>query len=224
MKLEGFYIDSFSIVISAKQNNPTILNPDFLKINKIVPEKMKLTETVTTPIFSMAKYSLLESGEKDREGDITITVEPEKLQLLESCGGEFWDKYISLGVVKEYITTLEHVQYTGLGINWQAFFEQSDPDKWLSERFIKDGNWRTDKNKVRAVSIKLAFDIEDATCFISLDQIKFKETPGIGIDINFHHSPKDERFEIDKLKTLIDRWPLLQKNLISSLKRLFNRE
>src|SRR4030066_2170205 len=112
MKLEGFYIDSFSIVISAKQNNPTILNPDFLRINKIVPEKMKLTETVTTPIFSMAKYSLLESGEKDREGDNTITVEPEKLQLLESCGGVFWDKYISLGVVKEYITTLEHVQYT----------------------------------------------------------------------------------------------------------------
>ncbi len=41
----NFAIGNFTIVVVAADHNPSILNPDFLRINDIVPSDFKVIET-----------------------------------------------------------------------------------------------------------------------------------------------------------------------------------
>lgn len=63
---------SFSVVVIANDHNPTILNPDFLRTNNIIPSDYAVKNTVTTPPFSTVEY----------ENGITISVEIDKLQVI----------------------------------------------------------------------------------------------------------------------------------------------
>ncbi len=38
--MQAFQIAELSVVVIAKNHNPTVLNPDFLKLNNIVPEAL----------------------------------------------------------------------------------------------------------------------------------------------------------------------------------------
>lgn len=70
----------FSVVVVANDHNPTILNPDFLERQQIVPQTWgwKVADpAITTPPFAMVVY---DSG-------VTVSVEPNKLQIPTSLSG-----------------------------------------------------------------------------------------------------------------------------------------
>ena len=198
--MESFLYNA-SIVVLANENNPTILNPDFLKIQKIVPEDWEVSDDpITTPPFSSVKYS----------NGYTIIVENDKVQFAQD--GESIDAPSTRlpEISQNYLTVLPHVKYSALGLNFRIAITADDPKGLIVDLFIKDGPWNTPKNRLDVAGLKFIYEENDAKYLYSFDpgRIKPKQSSDaknvILCTVNVHRDLNtDDPGAIDKLKKLI---------------------
>src|SRR5688572_20388198 len=97
-----------AVVVTADAHNPSILHPAFLTAQNVVPAKWEPGEPpLCTPAVSVVKY---------RNG-ITFTVEAAKLQVANARPPEEPERDPVFPLAANYVRTLPHVKYTGVGIN-----------------------------------------------------------------------------------------------------------
>ena len=200
-----FGLHSVSVVVTAEFHNPSILNPDFLRIREIVPEDWAVAETLTTPPVSVVKY---------KDG-IDWTVDQSRLTVTERSGPAFNDTYRVHQLAVAYLRQLPYVPYRSLGLNCQVAAPQADPQRWLIERF--GASWLHHERMVREMRPKFALDAGDNVCHISL-----VDAPNSGgrivADCNVHHQGPLNAHE---LCAAIERWPERQTFIVGALATLF---
>ena len=206
---ENFQLATFSVVVVGSNHNPTLLNPDFLRINKIVPIDQEVTKTITTPPVAIVEYK---SG-------LSITVEMEKLQVLQAVLGKL-ESSISIvpDVAMSYIRTLPHVPYTAVGINWIGHVLVKNPETWVRDRFITDGPWKGKELALAGAGVRLIYPLNGGVrCNLSLEpgQSKVKEDAGpepvLIVNANYHHDiPKD--LDIEGICAIIAKWQEREKH------------
>lgn len=151
-----------SIVLLAEYHNPSLVNPDFLRLNEIVPESWSWNiqgEPFTTPPIASATY---DSG-------VGITVEPNKLQV--NVDGVHPHETKIVDIAKAYVHTLHHIRYTALGFNFRYYHPLDTVDSYLKDRFLKPGPWDSGELPLQSLGLtfvyqfdsKLTFSIEGAT-------------------------------------------------------------
>ena len=209
----------FSVVVVGKAHNPTILNPDFLALQRIVPEDWKVVQTITTPPLSMVRY----------ENGISITVESEKLQLVDLGAGENPVQSEASVIASHYVRTLPHVRYTAVGTNFQSVAETSSPEIALKNRFLKSGPWDSDAHPVEAVGIRLVYPFSSGRLVLSFDAGEAKGEDAeageakrvIITNANFHREcegyPSDHQV-LEHLGHVADDWSMYQTLLSDALK------
>jgi hypothetical protein len=199
---EGFNVDrnrefrlkTFSIVIVAKNHNPTLLNPDFLRANKIVAEDKKVIETLTTPPVSIVKY----------EDGLSITLESEKFQVQQPAHDEFKEDWESPQVAIAFVRTLPHVAYKGVGLNWIGIWPHENPREWLKERFVASGPWSNEDFRLNSVGIRFTYALTgESRCNLSLDAGDAKDSignkePCITVSANYHHDLGPEIADVER--------------------------
>ena len=206
---------SFSIVLAAENNNPTILNPDFLVRNKIIPEDWLIdqnTPVLTTPVFSQCSFL---SG-------ISFRLEPERLTIrdLAPGGGTFPVPEIAI----KYINTIPHVRYSAIGINFEKIlvFNNSDEAKsFQKQKFLKDGPWDMG-GSLSEFSSKFVYSLSDSQCNITFSSPLKLKVKSLGeepkdmliLAANFHRDFKSIQ-EHDQRNTqiikVISDWELDKK-------------
>ena len=185
-----------SIVVVANDHNPTILNPDFLIIQGIVPSDWgwKLASPpLTTPPLSQVKY---DSG-------VSITVESNKLQVSDERSSSVAESRIA-GIVTKYVENLPHVRYISVGNNFAQFIDLEEPSNYIHRRFIKSGSWERD---LISASLKLAYPLSGGRLVLSIDGAKRVEVVGdksVQIDgllatANFHRTVESGRAPKDQI-------------------------
>lgn len=148
------HLIQFSVVVVGKTHNPSILNPDFLRENKIVPKEWgwEVSETVTTPPFAIVRYA----------NGCSVTVEQQKLQVTDLSVDTDPTSSRAGAIAAAYVQTLPHVRYTSGGINFQSIVETDEPEAYLRERFIKDGPWKEYALPLTAAGIRMVYPLKDA--------------------------------------------------------------
>ena len=129
--LSKFKLNQSSIVILAENNNPSILNPDFLKHNNIIPSDSPIKDVLCTPPFAQVSF----------DNNYVISVDLDKLQFLDNDPKRIPAESKIAIMAASYISTLRFVQYRALGINFVGYYEFSDeklPLEYLTSRFLKD--------------------------------------------------------------------------------------
>lgn len=201
----GVRLHDVSVVVTAEFHNPSILNPDFLRIRGIVPQDWIVAETLTTPPVSVVKYG----------NGIAWTVEQSRLTVTERCGPTFGDHYKSHDLVNAYLRALPHVPYRGLGLNCRLSVSRPDPRRWLVERFA--AGWVRDDPKVRGMRPAFALDAGDAVCNVTFREATGEDGPCVAAECNLHHEgPSD----VDDLQAAISRWPERRQFIDSTLRSL----
>lgn len=151
----------FSGVVVGDDHNPTILNPDFLSKEGIVPNawKWEVKDTFTTPAFAMVQYI----------NGVGITVEPNKLQVTDPnmVDGPGTSKVTA--IISAYVQTLRHVRYTAVGNNFQSVIQVESPNKYLKTRFLKEGPWNTSARTLDALGVRLIYPLEKGRLTLSID-------------------------------------------------------
>ncbi|MFO7906801.1 MAG: hypothetical protein R6U98_29365 [Pirellulaceae bacterium] len=186
-------------VVLGQAHNPTILNPDFLATQGVVPPEWRweVAETVTTPPFALVRY----------QNEVTITVEPNKIQVTDpntTKSGHEQNKAATIALA--YVKILPHVNYTAVGINFHAFCEKADPAEYLKNRFLRQGPWDSEAHGLDAVGFRLVYWLaEDCRTTLSIDvgEVKPEQASeaksAILVTANFHrkcsHRPGTEDVE-----------------------------
>jgi hypothetical protein len=198
-----------SVVVAGAVHNPSILNPDFLELRGIVPKEWnweRASGSITTPPFALVRF----------KNGVAITVEHEKLQVVDdSCDNPRDTK--SAYIAMQYVKTLPHVHFTGVGINFQTAMQVQDPPQFIKERFLKTGAWDTPERSAKAVGLRFVYPEDSGKVLISVDPGESGESTDpksprsqvAVVNANFHvdcpEYPSDE-FVIQALGRLDERW------------------
>lgn len=209
-----YWLHFVNVVVTAEFHNPSILNPAFLVSQKIVPPEWIVTESITTPPVSIVRYS---------EGKgIHWVVDQSTLAVTEVCESPFQNHYVVYELVKAYLDNLPHVSYRSLGLNWTVSMECTDPENWITERFLKPGSWIGSESKLLGMLPKFTLDADGATCGLVLRTGNVKRNVGedkkaVTVDCNVHH---EGPLDVDGLRDAIERWRERQDFVMVTLDKL----
>ena len=109
----NYRLHAVTVVITAASHNPSMLNPDFLKTQRIVPSGWEVSESVSTPPVSMIMFA----------NGIQWVMDESVLNVIERCDSGFQDGYAIHQTVIRYLETVTHVPYRNLGLK----LERGDP-------------------------------------------------------------------------------------------------
>lgn len=197
---------SVSVVVTAESHNPSILNPDFLASKGIVPDEWQAAEVLTTPTFSLIKYS----------NGVNWLVEPSRLMVAEDAGPEFKESYYIHQLVKTYLNVLPHVPYRSLGLNFQLAIAEPHPQLRLIDRF--GANWMSNEKWILEMTPSFKLKAKGAICLINISPIMLQNSGEIRLDCNVHH---ENLSNSDELCDAIVKWPERQAFVRSAIVKLF---
>ena len=197
-----------NVVILAKSHNPSILNPDFLRINDIVPSDWEAKEVLTTPAFATVRYP----------ASVVFLLDQSRLEVKKECDTSFQDNYDVHNFAARYVKVLPHVSYTSVGLNWHVSVETDNPERFIIERFVRPEAWKESGIELMQSSVKLSFQSEKGFCNVNFSPGKAKIPereyyPAVIINVNFHY---DGPFTPDQIDVILKEW----KNREEYLKKL----
>jgi hypothetical protein len=191
----------FSIVVLAEANNPSILNPDFLKNNGIVDPSFTPTTVFCTPPVSQVAYS---------EG-ISIVAEFEKLQFIDEQSSRIPKASPIPDISSRYVRTLPHVKYTAVGINLSGHrpFETLDAAKsFVMTKFIKPGPWLDVRGQPVAAGVNLVYSLDNLQRTVNVNPGELRKEQAIPVvSVRYNHNYNLQSPSVDDINSLIANWP-----------------
>lgn len=172
------------IAVLAEQHNPSLLHPSFLKFQGIVPERWETKKPpICTPAFSVVEY---QSG-------VAFVVEPDKLQVTKSPPTDDPTKSELPNYTWKYVSTLEHVPYRAIGINFSAILPREEAGMYLTDRFLQRGTWTSEELRISSVSLRFVYLLDSWTLALSsepgeaLEPLTGGTVRGVIVSANYHH-------------------------------------
>ena len=170
-----------AIAVTAAAHNPSILHPSFLVAQRIVPEDWTLGDApICTPALAIVKFAK----------GIVITVEPQKLQVIDNSPSDDARESDLPGIIDRYTQALPHVRYSGVGINFSGFVASPTADAILL-RFLADGILHGEEAP-KSVGVRLVFPVHDTQLRLAIDSgtvqnaASAEARSGIVIAANYH--------------------------------------
>lgn len=202
-----FVVHNVSVVLLAHSHNPSILNPDFLKLNGIVEKDWDIRETLTTPGLSQTVFT----------NGITWQVDENRCTVTQAVRESFQNGYLVHELAKRYVKTLPHIPYQAVGINWLFHTPKKNHRRWLKNRFLKPGKWREQNLPMQSVELKFELDAGDGQCFFKLTSgtVQFPEqdkVEAIIVDANYHFQGPFRK--IAQISEILDSWRNRQEHLL----------
>jgi len=207
-----------SVVVVAQDHNPTILHPAFLESQKIVPSDWQLAEPpICTPPASVVKYT----------NGVVFVVDLNRLQVVHKAAAEEIRGGRVRDLASAYIDRLPHVRYTDVGINFHAFAQCVDPERFLVERFLKPGLWDSEPFILQSLGVRLVFPRAGATLLLACDCGTVKiadkgEQKAILVGCNYHTHLVEQNLE--QAKSAIARFDQWADDFASVLKAIVDLE
>ncbi|MBM4300225.1 MAG: hypothetical protein FJ121_01660 [Deltaproteobacteria bacterium] len=198
--------EELSIVVVARNHNPTILNPDFLKYNKIVPTDWELAgKPICADPVAQVTFS----------NGVNIVSQFDKVIFSEVLRDKKPGDVAIPGIAQKYVETLPHVDYRAVGINPKGhvvFTDEAEVQRYIVDNLLAPGPWRQfDEISVKA-AIKFIYALKDCQLSLTIEegklQVQDSLLPVALFAANFHHDLAGESKE-EKLKNLskiLDEW------------------
>ncbi len=209
--LTNFTLDSVSVIILAREHNPTIVNPDFLKGNGIVGSDWETADN--PPLLSSPGLAIVSF----RNG-IQWHVDPNNLTIQEEVNGDFKESYLVHKCAEKYVEVLRYVPYTALGMNWHLSIGAEEPLNWVKNRFLREGEWQS---SIEPLSI--GFKIPPSWT-LTLNVRGRGNERSIGLDCNHHTEIGHEYRELERIRLALNKFSSFQEDLKQTLKKYFEEK
>jgi len=177
-------LQSTAIVVLSAGNNPRLLNGDFLKRNRIVPEEWVIIDTLVTPPVSQVTF----------ENGMQFLVEENRLHFRVNQPVDFpWVEKLPQATL-EYMQLLSHVNYGGVGLNF--VYTSDDPSgdaaqQAIIRRLMKAGAWLKCNSGISGAVLDLQYRREQPSMNVKIGVRESvgpqgKKLEGLIFTVNFH--------------------------------------
>ncbi|MFH1115978.1 MAG: hypothetical protein V1792_18860 [Pseudomonadota bacterium] len=204
---DGVHLREFAVVIAAQNHNPTIVNPDFLKLNGIAEADWQLAQApVCVEPLAQVQYT----------NGISVLAEPQKIVFAQAGETLSQENIIIVKMARQYIEAVPHVDYTGIGINPKGdvgFRTEEGPRRYIMERLIARGPWQEYGEAPVKGSATFIFQLGKARVFLAVQEATRRNPKGTGAPVivfsgNFHYDlaavPRNGMLET--LTGVLDDW------------------
>ncbi len=201
----GIELIEFSVVLVANSNNPSILNPDFLRYNEIVDANLQVQGTpITTPAFSHVTFA----------DGLSVKADPNRV-IFEQSGDPLVKKEILCpDIANRYLQKVPHVPYSAVGINPKGYkvSPTAVPEK-VSTALLDKGKWMSFKDVHPEIHLKTIYKYEKRMIVLEVIEAKKRikenvEIPGILFQANIHRdipsTNQQNRFKM--LSNILSSW------------------
>ena len=192
-----------SVVLVADSNNPSIVNPDFLKYNGVVDAGFEVQDfPISTPAFSQVAY----------KNGITVTSDPARV-LIQQTRELTRANVMSPGIAKRYLQCVPHVPYRAIGINPKVFRRIPGQEPNVIAIMLRDkGAWMSFQDVNPDVQLKAIYRYQGRV--ISLDVMSTHRTEnnqkvhGVMFQANVHRdlAETNAASRIRFLQSVLDSW------------------
>jgi hypothetical protein len=162
---QSLNIQEIAIAIAAKQHNPTILTPDFLKYSGIVPNSWELAKP---PIITDSTAQVV------FENDIGITAYVNRVIFTEVIATKEPTDVEIPSLVSKYLKTLPQVDYQGVSINFRGhvFFEQPNNTarNYILGTLLNPGPWHEFGKAPVQTAIRFNYTLEGAQLSLDINE------------------------------------------------------
>ncbi len=206
---EKMEILELNLVVRARDHNPSILNPDFLKHNEIVPAEWELADApICSAIAAQVRY----------KNGVNILAQQQLITFVEPLSSASTEEARIPRIAKKYCETLPHVRYDAIGINPKGQVvadSKSEAEAFLLDAVIKPGPWRTHAGGAKRANVTFVYSVNDARLTLTaesgetMEQTSFpKGTPVLVFQANFHRETlsSEPTQRLEQLATSIDCW------------------
>lgn len=207
-----------SITVTAAAHNPSILHPSFLRAQGITPVDWELSEgPICTPALSVVKFS----------NGLVITVEPSRLQVLDNSVNADPRRSAVPVVTRQYIATLPHVRYTGVGVNFTGFIEDAAADEAM-KHFLAAGAWSDAHRIPKSVGVRFVYDALGVQFRLAIDAGSV-ERPGDGrarsglVMASNYHTDISEQNSVDQAASATDRFVEFHEHFRATVNAIFDQ-
>ncbi len=202
---DGLELVGFSVVLVSSLNNPSIMNPDFLRHNNIVESGVPLQgDPISTPFYARVTF----------EGGLAVKAEPTRV-IFEQDRKSLTTKTITCpAMAKRYLETVPHVPYTAVGINPKGY-RRSPPEvpEKVSTAFRDKGLWMSFKDVCPDIQLRVTYRYEQRRIALDVIEVKNQEgnastIHGILFQANVHRdiSATNQQERIEKMEKILQSW------------------
>ncbi len=203
-------LSELGITLVAKDHNPTILNPDFLRYNGIVPREWELEgdPVCAGPVARVAFAN-----------GVQIMAEPQKISFFEPfANGKEWVKAQLPRIAEQYAVTLPHVNYHAIGVNPKAHLlcdSTKDAEDFIRGRLIAEGPWKKLDGVEAAIVTNFTYMMPDGryTLTVAPASRRQKETGAVSVllfsgNAHFQVSGANKDETAASIKRILGGWTL----------------
>ncbi len=207
------------ITIVGQNHNPSILNPDFLWRNRIVPEEMEIVEdaAMSTPLLSRCLF----------KNGLHIVSEPNRIAFMEKTTEK--DGALCHKTAKNYLRIVPLVRYTAVGINFSGSFPGLD-GKFAPLDMLRLGGWDQFEDTSPSAGITLIYPLAERTVNLTIQSEKIAGPDSeqkVVFRGNFHHDIRADQGESHKVAiAIVSDWEndlecfrLLTENIAKSIEK-----
>ena len=195
---ENVNLSEVAVVLVAQSNNPSIINPDFLRNNKIVNEDLLLKgDPITSPLFSQVTF----------ERGIVVNALPDRVIFQQTGDSLATEDILCPDIAKRYVEQVPHVPYSAIGINPKGYRQLSDevPEK-VSNILIKRSEDMSFKDVKPEVHLKTIYQYDTRKIVLDIaEAIKRRnEIPIMLFQANIHRDIPSTINQQERIKTISD--------------------
>lgn len=163
-------IYEFSVVLLARNQNPTLLNWDFLRYSGIVPQDWELA---ATPTYTQQGNQLIFNN------GLRIVSDSSRTVFLENVIAKPSNDILAAKIAQLYTQVLPYAEYEGMGINVTGivtFREQPQiAQSYLAKNLLAYGNWLEFGTQVAKVDLNIAYTLEQGNLNLQINQIEIQQ-------------------------------------------------
>ncbi|QFS51024.1 hypothetical protein [Nostoc sphaeroides] len=162
---QSLNIPEIAIVIAAKQHNPTILTPDFLKYSDIVPNNWELGKP---PILTDSNAQVVFAN------GISITSYVNRIIFTEAIATKEFTEVEIPALAGKYVETLAQVDYQGVSINFRGhvFFEEQNNTarNFIFSTLLNPGPWHEFGKAPVQAAMRFSYTLEGAQLSLDINE------------------------------------------------------
>ena len=202
---ESVNLGEVAVVLVAQSNNPSIINPDFLRHNEIVNADLSLQgNPISSPLFSQVKF----------ERGIIVQALPDRVTFLQTGDSLAPEDILCPEIAKRYMEKVPHVPYSAIGINPKGYrYLSAEVQEKVSNILIKSADMSF-KDVTPEVHLKTIYQYDTKKIVLDIAETTKKknddpEIPIMLFQANIHRdilSTMDQQDRIKKISEILTSW------------------